>query len=268
MLAVLGLSAGLSPAGAQASPCPHNPDALGVARVITLDTPQGAFLGRLQYPTTLDLGPKEIVLTFDDGPHNTNTEAILAALAHHCTRAIFFTIGRKVRKYPDIFRKLDQSSHTLAAHSWSHPRNLARLPLKDAIREIELGFQTIQQAATRPVAPFFRFPGLNESKALRRYTASRGLAVFSTDLSSDDWMQIGPRTIIARTIARIKRRGRGILIFHDGSAATVRALPVILDWLSRNHYRIVHVVPKQGYREAGEGAALAGQRAPSAPEPR
>jgi len=239
------------PPPAYGADCPHNPDALGVSRVLELDTADGPFLGTMQFQKTLKLAHKEIVLTFDDGPHELYTRRVLAALAHHCTRGIFFPIGKKVQKYPEIFRSVEAQGHTIGAHSWSHPMNLRRLPLKAAKLQIEKGFNVIQAHAARPIAPFFRFPGLNMSKALKQYTAKRGYAVFSTDISSDDWMAIGPEAVTNRTVSRLRRRDRGILIFHDAGSVTWAALPAILDWLKRNNFRVVHVVPRTPYISNG-----------------
>ena len=38
--------------------------------------------------------PKEVVLTFDDGPMPWITKSILDTLDNHCTKATFFSVGR------------------------------------------------------------------------------------------------------------------------------------------------------------------------------
>ena len=48
--------------------CPGHPDALGTSRVLPLDPAQYPRVGHMQYPDTLPLNDKEVVLTFDDGP--------------------------------------------------------------------------------------------------------------------------------------------------------------------------------------------------------
>jgi len=48
--------------------CPGHPGALGTSRVLALDPAQYPRVGRMQYPNTLPLNDKEVVLTFDDGP--------------------------------------------------------------------------------------------------------------------------------------------------------------------------------------------------------
>src|SRR5215469_15472466 len=52
-------------APAHAAPCPNNADALGTARVLDVDAAATARVGRKQFPQTLPLAPKEVVLTFD-----------------------------------------------------------------------------------------------------------------------------------------------------------------------------------------------------------
>ena len=65
----LGLSLQLCALGAaHAAECPGNPYALGTSRVLTIDPAQYPRLGTVQYPETLPLEDKEVVLTFDDGP--------------------------------------------------------------------------------------------------------------------------------------------------------------------------------------------------------
>ena len=68
-IAVIGLVLSLlGMAAANATECPGNPYALGTSRVMTIDPAQHPRLGTVQYPETLPLEDKEVVLTFDDGP--------------------------------------------------------------------------------------------------------------------------------------------------------------------------------------------------------
>ena len=62
-----------------------NPDALGVSRIVVIDTTGGPGFGFLQYKQFDFLTDKEVVLTFDDGPWPT-TPAVLKALADECTK--------------------------------------------------------------------------------------------------------------------------------------------------------------------------------------
>src|SRR5689334_12177746 len=77
----------------KASDCPGNPNPLGVARVVEIDTTGGPGFGFQHYKMYDFLNPKEVVLTFDDGPLPNRTTAVLAALNAECTKAIFFSVG-------------------------------------------------------------------------------------------------------------------------------------------------------------------------------
>jgi peptidoglycan/xylan/chitin deacetylase (PgdA/CDA1 family) len=180
LLAVLSLSA-----GANAGACAGN-DALGVSRVMEIDPTGGPRYGTYQYPSTLALGPKKVVLTFDDGPYPERTRSVLDALDRHCAKATFFAVGRFAEAYPDIVSDLVARGHTLANHSWSHPANLGHLALAKAKQEIERGFASLRAVSPGHVAPFFRYPGLNDSDDLNDYLAQSDIAVLSCDTGTDD----------------------------------------------------------------------------------
>src|SRR3954468_5910719 len=79
-----------APAAAQQPPQPAraacaNPNALGVARTVEIDTTGGPGFGFEHFKELDFLKEKEVVLTFDDGPWPANTPAVLKALADECT---------------------------------------------------------------------------------------------------------------------------------------------------------------------------------------
>src|SRR5215475_9010009 len=111
MLAVCAFSAAVMGAvviGATAQgvgSCPGNPDALGTARVLAVDAATTPRVGRKHFPQTLPLGPKEIVLTFDDGPWPGTTPRVLDALKRECVLASFFLLGRNAVAHPELVRR-------------------------------------------------------------------------------------------------------------------------------------------------------------------
>lgn len=251
----------LGPAPVIASECPGNPDAIGVSRILEIDTSDGPRFGTLQYENTLDLEPYEVVLTFDDGPHPYNTQRVIDALKKDCVKATFFPVGTMAKEYPEMLQKLADEGHTIGAHSWSHP-NVARMSHARAKNQIERGFKAIKASVDTQVAPFFRFPGLNHSKAMKNYAVKRGFGIFSTDVSSDDWRGIGAATIIRRTMSRLRFHKKGILLFHDTKFTTASAIPGLLHAMKRGGYKIVHIVPKNGYTslESADARAAADLR--------
>ena len=61
----------------------------------------------------------EVVPTFDDGPWQTTTPAVLEALAFHCVRATFFPIGKHATYYPEILKQVAAAGYTIGNHTWS-----------------------------------------------------------------------------------------------------------------------------------------------------
>lgn len=255
-LAAFCLCANLALPAHAAAECDGGGDGLGVARVLEVDTSGGPTLGTFQYATTLPLEEKEVVLTFDDGPHPRNTRRVLDALDRECVKATFFPVGIWAKHLPNVLQEVAARGHTIGAHSWSHPANLARLSQRAGERQIERGFLAVSEAVGGPIAPFFRYPGLNDSRALNDYAARRGYAVFSCDIGTDDWRGISAHSIVNRALARLERMRRGILLFHDTRGTTASALPLLFKEFKARGYKIVHVVPRVTLTAAASQAAV------------
>jgi len=243
---VVVLAAVLLPLAATAAPCPGNSDALGTERVLTVDASSTPRVGRKQFPATLPLQPKELVLTFDDGPWPTTTPRVLDALKHECVLATFFLIGRNVAAHPGLARRELAEGHSLGHHSYSHPL-LGRMALAKAEADIDRGiaedeFALYGKRRSEPTTPFFRFPGFVSSPALLERLQERHIVVFGADVWASDWVPMTPAQELQLILARIERLGSGIVLLHDTKAQTAAMLPAFLRELKKRGYRIVHVV--------------------------
>src|ERR1700704_185392 len=228
---------------AAAAECP--PGALGVSRTIVVDPSEHVRLGSMQYGESLPLKDHEVVLTFDDGPLPPYTSRVLDTLASECVKATFFMVGRMVRGYPAIARRVYNDGHTVANHSQNHPFTFHKMTVDQASQEIEDGFTSLRTALGDPkaVAPFFRIPGLLRQNSVEQYLAAHGDMTWSVDFLADDWTHISNKEVARRAISRIEARGKGILLLHDIQPATALAFPEILQELKARGFKIVHVVP-------------------------
>ena len=248
----IAMAVALVPLAALAQPCPGNPQALGTERVIEADAMTTPRVGRKQFPNTLPLNAKELVLTFDDGPWPTTTPKVLDALKHECVQATFFLLGRNVQAHPAIARRELAEGHSLGHHSFSHPL-LSHMALVEAEAEINRGiaadeYAVYGQRRTDPATPFFRFPGFASSPTLLGYMNDRGFVVFGADVWASDWLPMTPDQELHLLLSRIEKVGRGIVLLHDTKLQTARMLPAFLRELKRQGYRIVHVVPSRSRR--------------------
>jgi peptidoglycan/xylan/chitin deacetylase (PgdA/CDA1 family) len=233
--------------------CPGHPGALGTSRVLALDPAQYPRVGHMQYPDTLPLNDKEVVLTFDDGPLPRYSNEILDILASQCVKATYFMVGEMARAYPAVVRRVYEEGHTIGTHSEDHPTRFGQLPVEKIRHEIDWGISDVSAAlgGARYLAPFFRIPGLARSDVLESELAARGLTVFSSDTVADDWHRhIKPNQIIALAMRRLEALGKGILLLHDIHPATAAALPGLLEQLKDNGFHIVQVVPAASYEIA------------------
>jgi peptidoglycan-N-acetylglucosamine deacetylase len=234
--------------------CPGRADALGTARVLTVDPATTPRVGRKHFPQTLPLDDMEVVLTFDDGPRAGRTEKVLDALAGECVRASFFVLGRQGQTYPALLRRIVADGHTLAHHTFDHPL-LDRLSPAAAEREINHGFAAVEtvlhgRPTDRPSTPFFRFPGFAATPALLQRLEQRGIVVFGADLWASDWNDMAPGQELDLVMARLAATRGGILLFHDTRLQTVQMLPTFLKALKLRGFQIVHVVPPQSWTAA------------------
>lgn len=223
--------------------CKDRTDVVGLSRVVEVDTAGGPRFGSVQYKGNVFLADREVVLTFDDGPARRYTQPILDALDQNCTRATFFVVGRMSLHDPDMLKEVARRGHTIGNHTWSH-KNLAQQSAARAKEDIELGLSLTTMALGAPVAPFFRFPYLGDSKSNLAYLSGRDTGVFSIDVDPKDFATRDPEVVIKNVMGQLASKGRGIILFHDIQPATSRAMPKLLAELHKKGFKVVHIVPK------------------------
>ena len=217
-----------------------NPDALGVARVVEIDTTSGPGFGFQHFKQFDFLADKEVVLTFDDGPWPANTPAVLKALADECTKAVFFPIGKHATYHPEILRQVAAAGHTVGAHTWSHANlNSKKMTEQLARDEIEKGYSAIKLALGAAPSPFFRFPELQHGPAAMAYLGARNIAMFSCDLDSFDFRAKNSDQIVNTVMTKLDKQGKGIILMHDFQKHTAEAMPTLLRRLKAGGYNVV-----------------------------
>lgn len=230
---------------APAAAC-KNPNALGVERTVEIDTTGGPGFGFEHFKSYDFLRPGEVVLTFDDGPWPGNTQAVLAALADQCTKAIFFPIGKHALWHPEILRQVKAAGHTVGSHTWSH-KDLSKLTLDQAKEEYERGASAVNVVLGGAETPFFRFPALRHPPEMLAYLGQRNVAIFSTDFDSFDFKKHKPDQVVKSVMAGLKKHGKGIILMHDFQHATAMAIGTILAQLKAGGYKVVFMKAKDKF---------------------
>lgn len=218
--------------------------------------PSGKLAGRTLYASSVGdirLKPGEIILTFDDGPVPGKTNQILNTLSSYGVKATFLMVGSMANSYPSHVRTVVSRGHSIGSHTSDHA-NLRNVSLASAKAKIRAGEKAISKATGRGPAPFFRFPYLAGTPALRSWLAQRGVVVLDVDIDSKDYFKDSPTTIVNRTMARLRARGSGIILFHDIHSRSVAALPLLLKELKAGGYKVVAL--KSGNRPTTDDPVL------------
>jgi peptidoglycan/xylan/chitin deacetylase (PgdA/CDA1 family) len=234
----------MAPAPAKAA-C-ANPNALGIGRVVEIDTTGGPGFGFEHFKQLDFLRDHEVVLTFDDGPWLVNTPSVLKTLADECTTGIFFPIGKHATYYPEILKEVAAAGHTIGSHTWSHATLTNKKLTEDQRKdEIEKGFSAVKWAlgGVSP-SPFFRFPALQHPPEMVTYLGTRNIAMFSCDLDSFDFKARNAQQVIDVTMKKLDKLGKGIILMHDFHKHTAEALPELLHRLKAGGYKVVQMKAK------------------------
>ncbi len=194
------------------------------------------------YPAT---APRELLLSFDDGPDLAGTPLILEELDRRGIKAIFFVTGwRLTGRRPedvarrDLVRKIAAHGHLVANHTMSH-HDLCKNP-NEQVTEIDTNTELIAQTTgVRPL--LFRSPYGAFCRSLEATLAARGLPDIGWNIDPQDWKHHEDEDAVFEYVTRkvSALQGRGILLMHDTHSASVHALPRFLDWLARENARAV-----------------------------
>jgi peptidoglycan/xylan/chitin deacetylase (PgdA/CDA1 family) len=162
-------------------------------------------------------------LTFDDGP-GPDTLRLLDALAAGKAAGTFFLVGSRVQAHTDVVAQIAAEGHEIGSHSWGHDRPSRRRVA--AFRNLVRTSVAIRRAAgVRP--RWFRPPYAKWSRGLILTARVAGMRTVIWDADPRDWETVDPGEVVEQVL-RSTRAG-SIVLLHDGGAATVEALPSIID---------------------------------------
>ncbi|MBO9666061.1 MAG: polysaccharide deacetylase family protein [Bdellovibrio sp.] len=206
------------------------------------------------YAVSADMGPKQVLLTFDDGPSGAYTQSILNTLAKANVKAIFFQMGKSIKANPDMVKAVAAGGHSIGGHSMTHSclgsRTICKnnngghlFSTKEAWAEIVGSLNAVQKIIGW-VDPFFRFPYGESSPELKARLASKGIGEFYWSIDSEDWKKKPSQAVVDDVMKQLKARGKGNILMHDIQRKTAEALPELLRQLYNNGYQPVLLKPK------------------------
>ncbi|HEY0427798.1 MAG TPA: polysaccharide deacetylase family protein [Pyrinomonadaceae bacterium] len=182
-----------------------------------------------------------VALTFDDGP-SADTEKLLDVLRENNIKAVFFMVGKQVKKFPETARRIVAEGHEIGNHSHSH-----KILLFCSRRRIEYEIYKAQETITNTtgIAPrFIRPPCGVRTPTFFKTAWELKLQAIQWSVAGFDWKRRTAKQI-ADAVLR-KTKAGSIILLHDGDSegksdrqATVEAIPLILKGLEARNLRIL-----------------------------
>ncbi|WP_376965184.1 polysaccharide deacetylase family protein [Azospirillum sp. A26] len=204
----------------------------GAAPFVTQHLIPGSDIDLAQVDLTLP-SARVVALTIDDGPDGHDPH-ILDILRAHGAKATFFYIGAKIPEHRDIARMVATSGNEVGSHTQTHPMTT---DLKPAEREWNLAQAEKALASVGVTATWFRPPYGDVDDALTALARHHGMATVLWTADSQDWKDTGPDIIRHRIVERLAPGA--VVLMHSTKAATVAALPAILEEGERRGLRFV-----------------------------
>ena len=210
--------------------------------------------------------PKQVAITFDDGPDPHWTPRILDVLKHEHAPAAFFLIGSEAEQYPDLLERIYREGHEIGNHTWSHPD----------VSEISAGHMKVEMNATerlfeaklgvkpiffRPPYSIDQNPDIDAEVRPLQVMQDMGYVAVGSNNDPYDWREINPDDGSRNTAEKITNailsnlppcpadpmqnpHCGNIILLHDGGgnrAETLKALPAIIEGVRARGFEIVPV---------------------------
>jgi cellulose synthase/poly-beta-1,6-N-acetylglucosamine synthase-like glycosyltransferase/peptidoglycan/xylan/chitin deacetylase (PgdA/CDA1 family)/spore germination protein YaaH len=203
--------------------------------------------------------PKEVALSFDDGPDPEWTPKILDILKKYNVKGTFLMIGEEAQDNIGVMQRVYREGHEIGNHTYTHP-DIS--DISDAQIDLQLNLTEKLFAAELGVRPvFFRppysidqEPDTNDQAApIDRIQHKLGYIILGDKIDTDDWDEHprkSPQEMIDSVFAQIKEAQTkpwmkgSVILMHDGGGnrqPTVDALPKLIMALRAHGYKIVPV---------------------------
>lgn len=186
------------------------------------------------------MNEKLIALTFDDGPNPVTTPQILDLLKKYDAKSTFFVLGKQVDRFPDLVKREAEEGHEVANHTYNHIFFNKNTRSDIITREIMKTEQRIQ-ALTGKTSPWFRPPGGYYNDLIVNTAKKNGytIVLWSWHQDTKDWSAPGVDKIVNKVLHNA--RSGDIVLFHDQSTQTVKALKRILSKLKKQGFQMVTI---------------------------
>lgn len=216
-----------------------------VLAVVTLVVSLGSYGRAIEASATerkipiynVDTQEKVVSLSFDAAWGNEQTQTLLDILDKYKIKSTFFLVGNWVDNYPDDVKKISDAGHDVGNHSDTHA-HLPQLDNSGILNELQCCNEKVKKI-TGKSPTLFRPPYGDYNNAVVEATNSIDMYCVQWNIDSLDWKNPSPQDMVAR----IKKNlcPGSIILMHNGAENTPEALPLIIEMIQEEGYKIVPV---------------------------
>lgn len=180
---------------------------------------------------------KTVAISFDAAWGADKTQGILDILKEYDTKATFFLVGFWVEKYPEMVKVIADAGMEIGNHSNTHP-DMVKLTQNQMELELSKCIELVNNIVPTEIS-LFRAPFGSYNNTLIDTAESLGMQTIQWDVDSLDWKGISATEITNRVMSKVK--SGSIILFHNNSDHILEALPVILERLKMQGYKVTNV---------------------------
>lgn len=193
------------------------------------------------YVRVIDPAKPMVALTFDDGPHETWSNAILDVLEENHALATFFEVGTNVRACPEPVRRMADLGCEVASHSNAH-KDLSKLKKKSLLRDLNTADAAFTEAGVE--APTLVRPPYGAVN--KNVKSATGRAMITWTVDTEDWRSRNAQAIIDY-LQNCGDLDGEIVLMHSIYESTADAVAVLVPWLQEQGYQLVTVTELMAY---------------------
>lgn len=203
----------------------------------------------------VDKKEKLVSLSFDAAWGNEQTSTLINTLNEHNVKATFFLVGNWVDKYPDSVREIADSGNEIGNHSDTHP-HMSKLSSEKIKGEIESCNEKIKNI-TGKSPELFRAPYGEYNNSVVETVKNLNMYCIQWDVDSLDWKDPTAEQIKDKIIKKVKPGS--IVLMHNGAKNTPEALPMVIEALQSQGYKIVPIselICRENYKIDSNGMQI------------
>ncbi|WP_346331562.1 polysaccharide deacetylase family protein [Prosthecobacter sp. SYSU 5D2] len=186
----------------------------------------------------VNITEKVVAMTFDDGPHPSLTPKLLDILKERNIKCTFFVIGKQVKMYPAIIKRMIAEGHEVANHTWTHASLTSRsdAQIRSELQQSEDALVSVANYRPQLIRPPY---GAINTRIKQLMFSEFGYSTIMWSVDPQDWRRPGVSVVTSRLVNGA--HPGAIMLAHDIHPPTIQAMPGMFDQLLAKGYQFVTV---------------------------